>query len=316
MARLPAFAEIGSHEGEGEEAGVPPDYLPLFRVGQSISGFPAVGGNTRQAPRRQRRRHRPHGRRHRRRRAPRPRLLLHLARRHQRPEGGRGAEARRRPRRHLPRHGRRPRLPRHGPLRALAGHGRGRRAPRRGAPDRLPAVAPAQGPHRHAQPPQDRGDRQPHHLLRLQQLRRRRLRHQAALRPLGRRDDALRGPDRAAEPARLRRRLDGPRQGGPLAPLRGAARDRRGLPGAGDRHRRHRALLGDARDVREPDVRRPARARHHHPLLRAGRADPGRALRQRPPRRGHDRSSSRRGTTAGSWPRPATATTRSSSTPG
>ncbi len=120
------------------------------------------------------------------------------------------------PRRHLPRDGRRPRLARHDPLRALAGHGRGRRPARRGAADRLPAVAPAQGPDRHAQPPQDRGDRQPHHLLRLEQLRRRRLRDQAEVRPLGRRDDALRGPDRAAEPARLRHRLDGPRQGGPL----------------------------------------------------------------------------------------------------
>lgn len=46
MARLPAFADIGSHEGEGDEAGVPPRCLPLFRVGQSISGFPVVGGNS------------------------------------------------------------------------------------------------------------------------------------------------------------------------------------------------------------------------------------------------------------------------------
>ena len=196
----------------------PPRYLPLFRVGQSISGFPAVGGNRGRllgdsddvidhivadidaAAR------------------PRPHLLLHLARRHQRPEGGRGAEARRRARRHLPGDGRRSRQPRHGPLRALAGDGGGRRPARRGAADRLPALAPAQGPDRHAQPPQDRGDRQPHHLLRQQQLRRRRLRHQAALRALGRRDDALRGADRAAEPARLRQRLDGARQRGPERP--------------------------------------------------------------------------------------------------
>ena len=46
MERLPAFAAIGTHEGEGEEAGVPPDLMPLFRVGQSISGFPVVGGNS------------------------------------------------------------------------------------------------------------------------------------------------------------------------------------------------------------------------------------------------------------------------------
>ena len=45
MERLPAFAAIGSHEGEGDEAGVPHDLMPLFRVGQSISGFPVVGGN-------------------------------------------------------------------------------------------------------------------------------------------------------------------------------------------------------------------------------------------------------------------------------
>ena len=47
MARLPAFAEIGRHEGEAEaEAEVAPRHLPLFRVGQSISGFPVVGGNS------------------------------------------------------------------------------------------------------------------------------------------------------------------------------------------------------------------------------------------------------------------------------
>ena len=46
MERLPAFSAIGTHEGEGEEAGVPPDLMPLFRVGQSISGFPVVGGNS------------------------------------------------------------------------------------------------------------------------------------------------------------------------------------------------------------------------------------------------------------------------------
>ena len=61
-----------------------------------------------------------------------------------------------------------------------------------------------------------------------------------------------------------------------------------GLRGPGDRHRRHGPLLGDARDVRVADVRRAARARRHHPLLRPRRADPGRALRQRPPRRRHD----------------------------
>jgi cardiolipin synthase len=44
MARLPSYAEIGRHEGEAE-ADVPTRYQPLVRVGQSISGFPAVGGN-------------------------------------------------------------------------------------------------------------------------------------------------------------------------------------------------------------------------------------------------------------------------------
>jgi cardiolipin synthase len=45
LARLPSFAEIAPHEGE-REAEVPGRYLPLFRVGRSISGFPPVGGNT------------------------------------------------------------------------------------------------------------------------------------------------------------------------------------------------------------------------------------------------------------------------------
>ena len=85
MARLPAFAEIGSHEGEDEAAGVPPDYLPLFRVGQSISGFPAVGGNSGELLGDSDDVIDTHRRRHRRRPAPCPRLLLHLARRHQRP---------------------------------------------------------------------------------------------------------------------------------------------------------------------------------------------------------------------------------------
>jgi cardiolipin synthase A/B len=44
MSRLPAFADIDRHEGEAE-AEVEPRYVPLFRVGQSISGFPVVGGN-------------------------------------------------------------------------------------------------------------------------------------------------------------------------------------------------------------------------------------------------------------------------------
>ena len=271
----------------------------------------------RPAARRLRRRHRPHRRRHRRRPRPRPHLLLHLARRQQRPEGRRRPEARRRARRHLPGDGRRPRQPRHGPLRALGGDGGGRRPPRRGAADRLPAVAPAQGPDRHAQPPQDRGDRQPRHLLRLEQLRRRRLRDQAALRALGRRDDALRGPDRAAEPARLRHRLDGAHQGGPerrSSPSR-SRRSATGFPaqviatGATVRY----SAMPEMFEV--ADVRRAPRARRHHPLLRPRRADPGRALRQRPARRRHHRRASRRGTTAGSSPPPATATTPSCSTP-
>jgi cardiolipin synthase A/B len=45
LARLPSFAEIGPHDGE-REAQVPARYVPLFRVGESISGFPAVGGNS------------------------------------------------------------------------------------------------------------------------------------------------------------------------------------------------------------------------------------------------------------------------------
>lgn len=46
MERLPAFAAIGRHEGEAEaEADVPERLRPLFRVGESISGFPVVAGN-------------------------------------------------------------------------------------------------------------------------------------------------------------------------------------------------------------------------------------------------------------------------------
>ena len=47
MERLPSFAAIGRHEGEAEaDANVPAHLKPLFRVGASISGFPAVGGNS------------------------------------------------------------------------------------------------------------------------------------------------------------------------------------------------------------------------------------------------------------------------------
>jgi len=46
MARLPSFAAIGRHEGEAEaDADVPQRLRPLFRTGESISGFPVVGGN-------------------------------------------------------------------------------------------------------------------------------------------------------------------------------------------------------------------------------------------------------------------------------
>jgi cardiolipin synthase len=44
LAKLPPFAEVGSHEGE-REVEVREHIAPLFRVGESISGFPAVGGN-------------------------------------------------------------------------------------------------------------------------------------------------------------------------------------------------------------------------------------------------------------------------------
>lgn len=44
LARLPSFDQIGRHEGEGE-AEVPEHYAPLFKVGESISSFPVVGGN-------------------------------------------------------------------------------------------------------------------------------------------------------------------------------------------------------------------------------------------------------------------------------
>ncbi len=44
LARLPSFAETSTHEGE-REAEIDPRMAPLFRVGESISGFPVVGGN-------------------------------------------------------------------------------------------------------------------------------------------------------------------------------------------------------------------------------------------------------------------------------
>ena len=122
-----------------------------------------------------------------------------------------------------------------------------------------------------------------------QQLRRRRLRDQAEVRPLGRRDDPLRGPDRAAEPARLRHRLDGATSRRTSAPLFDEPLEiGEGFPaqviatGATVRYSAMPEMFESA------DVRRPARAGHHHALLRPGRADPGRALRQRPPRRRHD----------------------------
>ena len=46
MVRLPSFAAMSRHEGEARaEADIEPRYKPLFRVGESISGFPPVGGN-------------------------------------------------------------------------------------------------------------------------------------------------------------------------------------------------------------------------------------------------------------------------------
>ena len=65
-----------------------------------------------------------------------------------------------------------------------------------------------------------------------------------------------------------------------------------GYPGrgarAGDRHGSDRALLGHARDFRILDVRSPAGDRYHHPLLCAGRVTAERALHDRLPGSGHD----------------------------
>ena len=123
------------------------------------------------------------------------------------------------------------------------------------------AAAPAQGPGRHAQPPQDRGDRQPRHLLRQPELRRPRLRDQGEVRALGRCDDALRRPDRAAEPAPVRHRLDGPHQRGSERPRRRSPTDRsaRAFPprsiGTGAAVRP--SAMPEMFDL--ADVRRPAR---------------------------------------------------------
>jgi cardiolipin synthase len=46
LARLPSFDALATHEGEREvEVEVAPRHAALFRVGRSISGFPAVTGN-------------------------------------------------------------------------------------------------------------------------------------------------------------------------------------------------------------------------------------------------------------------------------
>ncbi|MBA3326612.1 MAG: PLDc N-terminal domain-containing protein, partial [Rhodobacteraceae bacterium] len=44
LAELPTFGDLATHEGEAE-ADIPAHLAPLFRVGESISGFPPVGGN-------------------------------------------------------------------------------------------------------------------------------------------------------------------------------------------------------------------------------------------------------------------------------
>ena len=112
----------------------------------------------------------------------------------------------------------------------MAGDARRRRPARRALPIGNPLLRAAQGPHRPAQPPQDRGDRQPHHLLRQPELRRPRVPHQGEVRALGRRHDALRGADRPPGAAPLRRRLDGAHQRGPRRPAAPTAR-RRAAPG-------------------------------------------------------------------------------------
>ena len=81
------------------------------------------------------------------------------------------------------------------------------------------------------------------------------------------------GPDRPAEPAPVRQRLDGVRGRGhrPTCCSSRMHAAAAGLHRAGDRHRADRALLGHARDVRDADVRGAPRTGHHHALLRARR---------------------------------------------
>ncbi len=45
LARLPSYDETSTHEGE-EEARISTRFAPLFVIGQSVSGFPPVGGNS------------------------------------------------------------------------------------------------------------------------------------------------------------------------------------------------------------------------------------------------------------------------------
>ena len=151
---------------------IPERYSPLFRVGQSVNGFDPVGGNQAHAAAGFQRHHRRDHRRHR------------CAR--QRPStspstsgcrtttGSKWSEALKRA------------AARKVTCRAMAdGLGSrtlidsehwkamqvGGRAGRHRPADRESGPASAARPHRPAQPPQDRGDRQPHHLLRQPELR-------------------------------------------------------------------------------------------------------------------------------------------------
>jgi hypothetical protein len=197
MQDMPPSADIpGMALAAAAGADLHERHEPLFRVGQSISGFAAVGGN--QAD-----------------------LMadsdaaisamiadIDAARDHVHlmfyiwlPDGNgtRMAEA-------LIRAAGRARA---GEIRPLGADGRGRGSAGAGPVGGQPAVAGADGPDRPAQPPQDPGDRQCHHLLRQPELRRPSLPAKGEICALGRCGDALHRPGGAAEPGPFCQRLAG-----------------------------------------------------------------------------------------------------------
>ena len=216
----------------------------------------------------------------------------------------------------LPGNGRRPRLPHDDRLRALEGHAGCRGACRHGPAHRESPVPGPAGAHRPAQPPQARGDRQPHHLLRQPELRRPRVPGQGQVCALGGRDDALRRPIAgrnqclfASDWIRRRRRRSPAISGEPLAPCPSGVTAQVIGTGPTMRHSAMPEVFENLMFAPDGNCSSPRRITFRMSPCRP-RSAPARAE-EWPPR-----SSFRRATTHGSSARPAAATTRSFSTPG